>query len=276
MSRAAVIADDPDVLVAGGLAAGDVSTASVIRIHPNAGTAAPDGKLQQPVHDTGGARLHGQAYVFGGGGATTVNTVQRLGVANAASVAHLPEPRSDLSVVTSSDTAYIVGGFDGRRMDPDVLATTDGTTFRVVGTLAVPVRYAAVAIAAGALWVIGGQLSTSEAAGPATQTDAIQRMDLASGAVSVMGHLPARRAHASAFTLNGGLYVAGGMLSGGRTSDISAIDTEHGTVTDAGSLPGPRSDTAAVEIADTVWLIGGEATDPAHPLDTVVQLRSSA
>jgi hypothetical protein len=53
----------------------------------------------------------------------------------------------------------------------------------VAARLAVPVRYAASAVADGRIWVFGGQTA-------AGRTDVIQRIDPATGAVALAGHLP--------------------------------------------------------------------------------------
>jgi hypothetical protein len=59
--------------------------------------------------------------------------------------------------VTAGSVAYVIGGYDGTSWDPEVLATGDGRHFRVAARLPAPVRYAAVAAAAGEIWVFGGQ-----------------------------------------------------------------------------------------------------------------------
>jgi hypothetical protein len=64
----------------------------------------------------------------------------------------LPQPRPDLAVATISNnirghvstTDYVVGGYDGTRYRPSVLATMNGKRFVSAGTLPVPVRYPAV------------------------------------------------------------------------------------------------------------------------------------
>ena len=53
----------------------------------------------------------------------------------ARSPGRLPQPRSDASAVVIGRTAYVVGGYDGTNADPHVLATTNGSTFRVGGSL---------------------------------------------------------------------------------------------------------------------------------------------
>ena len=86
--------------------------------------------------------------------------------------------------MSAGSVAYVIGGYDGTRWDPRVLATRDGRHFRVAARLPVPVRYAAVAAAAGEIWVFGGQTQSGA-------TNAIQRISPATGQATVAGHLPA-------------------------------------------------------------------------------------
>ena len=66
----------------------------------------------------------------------------------------------DHVAVAIGGTDYIVGGYNGTAGEPDVLATTDGQTFRTVATLPVPVRYPAIAALHGLLYVFGGEAVT--------------------------------------------------------------------------------------------------------------------
>ena len=217
-----------------------------------------------------GARAATGALVFGGGSATTVGLVQAWTAAGPTMAGELPQPRSDLAATELGGTVYVLGGYDGAAMAPAILATTNGVTFRSVGTLAVPVRYPAVAAAAGAVWIVGGELGTSESGGG--QSDAIQRFDPATGRTAVVGHLPAPLAHASALVVGGRLLVAGGVSGVTPTAQIWAVDTATGSPQAAGSLPGARSDAAAVVVGSTGYLVGGELTGPAAPLSSVVTL----
>lgn len=274
VSREALVTDGANLLVAGGLVTGDVSTTTIVQIVAATGASTKAGVLASAVHDMGGALLGGQLFVFGGGGATTVATVQRFTEGKASAAGSLPQPRSDAQVASQGGTAWIIGGFDGKTMDADVLATTDGATFKAVGTLAVPVRYPAVTWAAGAVWVVGGQLGTSESTKTGGQSDAIQRFDPASGKTVVVGHLPVTLGHASAVALGGVIWVVGGQAGTAPTDKIYRVDPATGAATEAGVLPGPRSDGAVAVIDGTAYLVGGETTDPAHPLDSVVLLRT--
>ena len=67
------------------------------------------------------------------------------------------EARADAAALTIGATAFVVGGYDGRALDAEVLGTTDGLHFAQVAALPVPVRYPAVAALDGEIYVFGGQ-----------------------------------------------------------------------------------------------------------------------
>ena len=274
VSRAVALVQGSHVILLGGLGTGDVSTAAVWDVDPGSGTARSVGTLPHAVHDAAGAYLGGRALVFGGGAASTVATVESWsGSGSASTMGHLPTARSDLAAATVNDRAYVVGGYDGTRMLPDILATSDGATFSVAGQLSVPVRYPAVAAAAGSVWVVGGQLGTAESSRVGGQTDAVQRFDPATGRTTVVGHLPQPLGHAAALAIGGRLFVLGGNAGGTPSAAIYEIDTSSGAVTAAGTLPAPRSDAAAVVTGNVGWLLGGEGpAGPVAPLASVVEL----
>jgi hypothetical protein len=272
VSRPVVIADGSGFDILGGLATGDVSTDRLVQVDPAHGSAHVAGVLALAVHDSAGAALAGRDYVFGGGSYQTVSTVQSwAGGGTASEVGHLPRPRSDLAAVTNGATAYIVGGFDGSNLDADVLSTTDGTTFRAVASLPVPVRYPAVAYAAGMIWVLGGVTTTNESG--TLETSAIQKVDLTTGRAAVVGHLPQPLGHAAAVVLAGQVYLLGGRSGSVPSAAIWRLDAATGAVRPAGTLPQARSDAGAVVVDGTAYLVGGEIAGPVAPLDTVVVLR---
>jgi hypothetical protein len=261
-------------VVLGGLATGDTSTSRIVRVEPASGRAQIVGHLSLAVHDSAGGAIGGRFFVFGGGSFSTVSVVQAFTGGSTAEVARLPQARSDLSAATLNGTTYIVGGFDGSTMAPDVLATTDGVSYRPVARLAVPVRYAAVAGIGSVLWVVGGVTSTSEGGTP-VETDAVQKINLASGQVTVESHLPQPLGHATALVLDGQVFVLGGRVASGPSALIWRLDPATGALSPAGQLPGPVSDAGSVTVGNIGYLVGGEVTGPAEPLDTVVALRPS-
>jgi len=262
ISRAVAVPTSPtNLLVLGGLTSGDASVATATTIAVPAGRGVPGGSLATPAHDAAGALLRGRVLVFGGGAQTTVSNVQAFplappgGTSHATVVGQLPQPRSDAAGVAIGRTAYVVGGYDGTRADPQVLATRDGTTFRVVGSLPVPVRYPAVAAVGPLIYVFGG---TRIGAG-AGAVDAIQRIDTRSGQIKVVGHLPQPLSAASAATLGGIVYVAGGTNGVADSGIIQAFDPRSRQMLTAGHLLAPVSNAAVTVVGGTAWIVGGES-----------------
>jgi N-acetylneuraminic acid mutarotase len=260
----------PRIIILGGLAAGDVTTSRVVSLDLATRRASTVGSLREAVHDASGALLNGRAVVFGGGAAQEVSDVQAWTSGTSGVVGRLSSGRSDSASAVLDGAAYVVGGFDGTGMTRGILATNDGRHFRVAGHLKVGVRYPAVAAAAGAIWVVGGQLATTASTAAGGQSDAIQRFDPGTGRTTVVGHLPKTLGHAMAFVLGGQLFLAGGRHGTTATARIWRMDERTGQVTAAGRLPFAFSDAAAVIVDDQAWLIGGETSGPTAPLRTVV------
>jgi len=276
ISRTVLVASGGRLLALGGLAAGDTTTARIWSIDPAAHSARQAGMLASAVHDASGAVLGGRAVVFGGGAATTVAVVQAWNGRRTATVGSLPQPRSDSASATVGTTAYVVGGFTGQAMARDVLATTDGHTFRVVARLRIGVRYPAVAAVGRFVYVVGGELATTEGTLAGGQTDAVQRIDTTTGEVRVIGHLGHGLGHATAFVLGGRLLVAGGRHGSAATADIIDVDVQTGSWHRVGRLPRAMSDAAAAVVGSVAWLVGGETSGPAAPVDTVLAVHLHA
>jgi N-acetylneuraminic acid mutarotase len=273
VSRAVVLPDQSGFTVLGGLETGDTTTSRIVQVNPASGGSQVAGQLAVAVHDSAGAVISSRLFVFGGGSDSTVAAVQAWTAGTAAQVSSLPQARSDQSAATVGGTTYIVGGLDGSVMAPTVLATADGMSFRSVAQLAVPVRYAAVAGIGTTLWAVGGVTSTSE--GGTAATDAVQKIDLATGQVTITSHLPQPMGHATALVLDSQIFVLGGRSGTVPSATIYRLDTTSGTLVSAGSLPQAVSDAGAVVVGGIGYLVGGETTGPTTPLNTVVQLRPS-
>lgn len=274
LSRTVAVADNGAVLLLGGLVAGDTTTSVVLRFDPSSGATATAGRLAEAVHDASGALLDGRPVVFGGGAATSVSAVQAWRAGTGDVVGRLSRGRSDSAAALVGSTAYVAGGFDGTAMVRAIEATSDGVHVRVAGTLALGVRYPAVAAAGGFVWIVGGQLATTESTRSGGQTDDIQRFDPQTGRTAVFGHLPAPLGHATAFTLGGAVYIAGGRSGSQAVRTVWRLDPATGHVTKVGSLPVAASDMAAAVIGGTAWLFGGETTGPTAPARTILAIRA--
>ena len=267
LSREVVLPAAGGLMIAGGLTAQGTSTDSVTSLDPVTGATRPVARLAAATHDAAGVSLGGQTYLFGGGTVASVPAIQALtvGAATAAVVGQLPVARSDATGVTAGSVAYVVGGYDGTSWEPSVLATQDGRHFRVAARLPVPVRYAAVAQAAGEIWIFGGQ-ATSGA------TNAIQRISLATGQAGVAGHLPAPLQGATAIVLDGQIYLAGGAGAGATSPMVYRFDPATSSVSAAGQLPVPVAYAAATVSGGVGYLVGGEDGTRAVPTVTTLRL----
>ena len=254
LSRAVVGALGGAVLVIGGLGPKG-TTGAILRIDPASGTVTRAGRLAAAVHDASGAPLNGSWLVMGGGRTVAVASIQQVSAsgstAAAALVGSLPAARADGAAVAVGGRILVVGGGRGGVPDGTVLATRDGVHFSRLATLAVPVRYGAVAAFGGAVYVFGGSTTRGD-------TDAVQRIDPVTGAVRVVGHLPRPVSEATAFVLGGRILVAGGMRAGRPTAAILAFSAATGHASAVGRLPEAVADAGVALIGTTAYLVGGE------------------
>ena len=271
ISREVVLARGQDLLIIGGITQQLTTTPAITQLDTATGRATHAGRLAVPAHDAAGAVLGGRPYLFGGGDQAELATVQGLRRGGTAVVAgRLPGPRSDISSVTLGGTAYLVGGYDGASWTGTVLSTTNGRTFTKVATLPVPVRYAAVAGAGKRIWVFGGLT-------PAGNSRAIQRVNLATGTTAIVGHLPVPISAATAVTLAGRIFIAGGQVTRGggarlaASGKVLAYDPVHRRVTTVGRLPVAVTNAAAAVIGGTAYLVGGNNGN--RQVTTVARLR---
>lgn len=271
ISREVVLARGQDLLVIGGITQQLTTTNTIIRLNPVTGRATRAGHLADPAHDAAGAVLGGRPYLFGGGDLAELAAVQTLRHRGTAVVAgQLPTPRSDISSVTLGSTAYLVGGYNGTSWAGTVLATSNGKSFTKVATLPVPVRYAAVAGAGKRIWVFGGLT-------PAGPSRVIQRVNLATGKATVAGRMPAPISAATAVTLAGRIFIAGGQVAKGggarlvASRTVLAYNPADSHVTTAGRLPVPVTNAAAAVVGGTAYLVGGN--NGHRQVSTVARLR---
>jgi hypothetical protein len=185
----------------------------------------------------------------------------------ATATAGLPQPRAGSTTVIIGTTCYVVGGAEGASADREVLATTDGRTFRAVASLPVPVEYPAVAAVDGRSFVFGGTTVGGRASAP---VDDIQRVDPATGQASVVGHLPTPLEGAGAATLDGHIYIAGGYTGVAVEGTVWGFEPSTATVVVSGHVV-PVSFSGLAVTGTTAWLVGGQSAG--RPVGTVQAFR---
>jgi hypothetical protein len=274
VSRAAVFVDDGQLAVLGGLGPANTTTGSIVELNLTTGHGETIGKLAEPVHDAAGGTIGARLFVFGGGAQSVSAAVQMFNPDAPASAApegkrvgSLPSPRADVAATSVDGAIVLVGGYDGTHATPDVLVTTDGTTFTSVATLPVPVRYPAVAAIGHVVYVIGGEQVSGGG-----DADAIQAVDLQSRTARVIGHLPRGRSHAVAAVVDEVVYVYGGRIGGSAVSDVSALDPVAATLRTVGELPNAVSDASLATVGAVAYVVGGQGPD-GHPVATITAVR---
>ncbi|HUA75382.1 MAG TPA: kelch repeat-containing protein [Solirubrobacteraceae bacterium] len=243
-------------LALAGLDAADASLGSVTAV--NERSARTLATLPAPLHDAAAAGVAGNAYLFGGGNASTASAaIFEVDAAGAHEVAQLPAPASDVAAAAIGGTAYVVGGYTETVPLRTIVAFTPGPPgtaahVEVAGTLPRPLRYAAVAVVGGRLLIAGG--TSGE-----TAERAIYSFDPRDGHVRRIGELPHPLTHAAGASLGGWMYVLGGRGEGlsSQTASILAIDPTRGSVHAAGRLPSALSDIGAASLPGRIIAIGG-------------------
>ena len=268
--RTVAVADAGKIYVLGGhdLAGGSVTT--VEAFDPARGVARRAGDLVYPTHGAAAANLDGRILVFGGASTSVHDVVQEFSPATGRSrvVGTMPTVRADVTAAVAGGRVVLVGGFDGLGPQSSVWATHDGRHFTVVAHLSQPVRYPAVAALGSDVYTFGGLISGGEYDGDFS--DDIQRIDLATGSVRIIGHLPTPLAHAMAAAVGGRIYLLGGSAPQGPSDTIRRLDPTSGRTILAGQLPRPVTDAAVATIGSRVYLLGGISR---RPLASVISVR---
>jgi hypothetical protein len=253
-SRGVVMRYGGGALLAGGLLPGDTSTGQVLRLNLRTGPVGAPGHLALAMHDSAGGVLGGRPAVVGGGAASELSDVQRLGRDGRWHVVgRLPGgARSDLSVVATHAGLVVLGGYDGIHTPTSVLATQNGSHFKVLGRLPSGVRYAGTARTGRYVWLVGGEVNDQE-------LRHVWRVDTRSGKVKRFGRTPHPLGHEAVVPVGGRLLVMGGRRTTEKiTSAMWWFDPRTRSWTHAGHLPYPVADAPTVRQGHHAYLLGGE------------------
>ena len=282
LSRMAVFPgqNSNQLVIAGGLTGAGRSASVIYTLDTSNGNLAMTGTLPTPVHDSASAMLGSSYGMFGGGNTSSVGSVNVFSLNGASlSSGSLPQARSDGVAVNVNNKVYIIGGYNGATGDAQVLYTTDGKSFTKSANLPIAVRYAAVASSGSLIYVFGGEATSGPNAG--NPINAVQVINTANNTASVSAiKLPVPLEGASAFVINGEIFLAGGQSSvpesitpGVGTTQVPgvtvasqsdtyntiwAVDTVSNKVLNAGTLQLPIAYAGMAVLGSRAWLIGGE------------------
>jgi len=272
ISREVLVTDGTTIYLAGGLDGAGASSGAVRAIDPASGVQRTVGALTYPVHDAMGVWRDGRIVVVAGGSPPIRTDVQAVTPGAATTVVgRVPAPpRADHVVAEVDGTIYALGGGDeAATLLGTVVASSDGgATWRAAGSLVEPVRYPAVAVVDGLIYLFGGVRTTG-----GLDTASVQRYDPRTQQTMVVATLPAPLSHSTAVVLDGVVFLLGGYVDNRRSAQVWRFDPATAAVSVTGAtLAAPVSDSAAVVIGGVGYLVGGEGAD-GEPVPTVTVVR---
>jgi len=260
LSRASAVAlPHGRILVAGGLVGGS-STDAILAGTPQRLRSV--GRLPVAGHDAAAALLGSKVEVFGGGQATSTDSVVSVDpeTGRATITAHLPEPLSDLGAAVVNANAYLVGGYTGSRYASEVVRYRGSGRTTIVARLPFGLRYAGVAAIGGTIYVAGGLTLAGE-------SDRVFAVVPSTGSARQVATLPEPRAYGALVAFRGSLFLIGGKSSSGVASaEVLRIVPATGRVSAIARLPQPLAEPAAVARSNDMVVVGGEGSRAIYTL----------
>jgi hypothetical protein len=247
---------------------GQVSITNIYSLLPSVSNVA---NLPVRTHDAAAGFVGNTLYVYGGGQATSYNTVVAVENGSARTVATLSSPLSDaVSVPLTVDGQRglaLVGGYDGSVFRTDVAFMTTaansssgtgasasgGRVWKQLFNLEAPVRYAAVASTGNVLYIAGGLKQQGLCSNVYEWSASTKQLHTIA--------LPAAFQKAALYVAGPYLILIGGEpASGVPMSRILEIDTRTGASKVVGNFPTPIADMGYTQTASTGYLAGGVTT----------------
>jgi Kelch motif len=184
----------------------------------------------------------------------------------------VPEKRGAAAIRVAGAT-YLIGGTRrtarGSRVPvASVLRTVGRGAPTRVAKLRTPVAGAAGAVVGDRLYAIGGRLANGR------PSNEVQEYDIATEHSVIAARLPRAIASASALTLDGYVYLLGGITSTGPTGTILRFDPWHDSVARAGHLPVRASGGRAAAVRSRRGYLVGASVPGAPRLNFVITARA--
>jgi N-acetylneuraminic acid mutarotase len=217
------------------------------------------------VHDAAATAVAGRLLLFGGGQFEGSDRIVSVAPGAPHLIGTLPQPLSDLTAVTIGNTGYVVGGWNGSSTNPAVYAVQPGGGVSTVGRLPLGVRYPAVTALGGRVIVAGGEMTSGN------PTRRAWSFDPATGQVTRLPDLPAATDHTAGATLNGRVYVLGGLRDGVFTRAILSWAPGETRWRASGELPQALADLGAAPVDGGIVVVGGR--EPAGRIASVGLLK---
>ena len=223
VSRAVVLPHGPDLLILGGLSQRSAASSTVRLLNPVTGNTTVVGRLAAARPGAAGAILNGGGFLFGGGD-------------QAAPGQQTPGQQTTVQQIGARGTSTVAGRLPAPRSG--LAAVTIG----------------------GTAYLLGGAAGTGAAADVLATTDGRH--------FRAVARLPVPVRDPAVAALGQQIWVFGGQAAAGPTSDIQRVTvpaagrtgTAHAAI--AGHLPRPVTGAAAFALGGTVFIAGGQVSQP--------------
>jgi outer membrane protein assembly factor BamB len=208
----------------------------------------PTAASRVAVVATGGSRVMVLGGLVGGSSSTEIlagppGRLRRIG--------SLPTPTHDDAAVMLKGTVYLLGGGQATSSNAVVAVSSTGRA-RTIGTLGEPLSDLGAAVVGKTAFIAGGYTGTRYA----TAILAFRGLT-----PSLATRLPVGLRYAGVASLDGRLYVAGGVTTAGTSAAVYRFDPAARSVVRVATLPRPVAHAPLVTLDGALYLIGGEGSD---------------
>lgn len=164
-------------------------------------------------------------------------------------------PRSEAAVAELNGKVYFMGGYPGARITSDSVQVYDPRTdsWELGPPLPVPLHHTMASVAAGRLYVIGGEAG-NPGGGQGFQ-NSVFMLDEEAGTWVPRAPMPTARSGGGSAAVDGRIYVAGGRPPHG--SDFAVYDPATDAWTELPNVPTQRNHLGVVAIGGKLYVAGG-------------------
>jgi hypothetical protein len=225
-----------------------------VRMHP---TFTQIGSLPQDTSKTSAVALPGGKIMILGGlvGDSSLDTILAGKPNQLQVVGHLPQPTHDAAAALLGGSVYLFGG--GSSVSTPYVVRVDpatGAASSVTG-IGEPLSDLGAATVGGKAYLVGGFTGTEYAT-------AILRYG--ASAPTVVARLPQGTRYAGVTSIDGTIYVAGGLTTSGATKAVYAV-SPGGKVKRFATLPDPEAHAGLAALDHTLYLVGGRSVIAISP-----------
>lgn len=175
----------------------------------------------------------------------------------------MPTSRAELAGAALAGRIYIAGGLTTLSDALSAVEVYDpaSDSWSTAAPLPDALHHLTLAAAGGKLYAIGGYPAN---AGPWVASASVTEYNPSTDMWTSRAFLPQPRAAHAAVTLNGRIYVFGGVVNGQISNSVAVYDPASDTWSAGAPMPTAREHLAAAAVGDTIYVAGGRTSMAGH------------